>query len=120
MKFRIEIKSLVFGIMFGTIVTLLIGAAERQPPVPVLTNIRCAVMDITPVGDLVRGKQRVIVHLERFYGKIDQESLDFRSKHETQELTIATTLDQIPTLKTNEIITFQAFDDGVSIWRHTN
>ena len=51
-----------------------------------------------------------MLHLARFYGKTDQQSLDFRLKHETQELKVVMPLDVVSTIEANDIIGFQVFE----------
>jgi hypothetical protein len=108
MKTKIDLMSLAAGTVLGAAVVLSIGAATRQPAIPEIANIRFLVIDITRHGEPVNGQQRAVLRLARFYGKIDQESLDFRLKHETQDYTLVTSLDPGSTIRTNDIIGFQA------------
>src|SRR5438034_317714 len=105
---KIDLKSLVAGAVLGVVIVLSLAAATMQPPIPEISGLRFVILDITRDGEPVGGKQRAVLRLARFYGKIDQESLDFRLKHESQELRLVTSQDVVSTIRTNEIIGLQA------------
>lgn len=109
---KIDFKSFAAGAVLAGGVMLSVAAVTKQPPLPEISGLRFVVRDITPHGEPVGGKQRAVLRLARFYGKIDQESFDFVVKHETQELKLATSLDVISTLQTNDII-------GLRVYEHT-
>src|SRR5947208_600071 len=79
---NIDLKSLLAGAVLGGVVVFSIAAATTQSPIPEISGLRFVILDITGEGEPVGGQQRAVLRLARFYGKIDQESLDFRLKHE--------------------------------------
>jgi hypothetical protein len=107
---KIDFKSFLTGAALATIALISIAAAATRTPIPEISGLRFVVLDITPDGAAIAGKQRGVLRLARFYGKIDENSLDYRLKHETQEFRIVTTLDVPSTIQTNDIIGFQAYE----------
>jgi hypothetical protein len=107
---KIHLKSLASGAVIGAIAILSVAAATRKPAVPEIAGLRFVILDITRDGEPIGGKERAVLRLARFYGKMDSESLAFRLKHETQELKLVTTLDVDSTIRTNDIIGLQAYE----------
>src|SRR5688572_1870799 len=107
---KIDLKSFVAGAVLATVVVFSIAAATTRPPIPEISGLRFVILDITRDGKPVAGKQRAVLRLARFYGKIDKDSLDYRLKHETQELRIVSSLEVASTIQTNDIIGLQAYE----------
>lgn len=107
---KIDAKSFLAGAVLAAVVVFSVAAATTQPPASEISGLRFVILDIFRDGEPIAGKQRAVLRLARFYGKIDRDSLDYRLKHETQELRIVTSLDVASTIQTNDIIGLQAYE----------
>lgn len=111
MKRNIDSKSLLLGVLFGVIVTSLIGlivlqsslkeisskyflvpgAIPKTAPQATLnqiSSIRFLVLDVVSKEDSVGSSQTLVLKLSPFYGKISRDGLNFRMKNETQNLSM--------------------------------
>ena len=92
----------------GTLVPVSVGVRKPQPDAkPEFSPVRFRILEITPHGEPVNGKQTIVLRVTPHYGKIDSKSYDFRLKHETQNLTFVTAIDTGYDIRTNDIIGFQ-------------
>ena len=104
-------------ILLISILSLVICGCKTEKPQPKqsppfireIFPSRFAVLEVTPHGEPRSGKQTVVLRLKPHYGKIDQQSLDFRLEHETQELSLVTLIDTGYEIKKGDIIRYEAY-----------
>lgn len=109
MKNSLDIKSLLFGALFATILTFAIGAAKNQPEGKEISPVRFRVLDATtPQVEWTHGGKLMVLKLKPFYGKISKDSNDWRLKNETQELILAILVEPDYEIGKDDIIGFQA------------
>ena len=123
MKTTIDSKSLLFGVFFGAIVVVAIGAAPSQLFVKEIQAVHFLVLEVTPKGDATAPGRPVVLRLSPHYGKITKESFDFRVKNETQELSLVTYIEKGYEVKRGDVIGFQVYQHlklspGSSVIRH--
>jgi len=107
MKTKIDFKSVILGAVLGVISVVSVGAVTDQPFLGAFAPVRFRILDVSRHGEPINGKQTTVLRVAPHYGKIDTKSHDFRSKHETQNLTLVTAIDTGYEIRTNDIIGFQ-------------
>ncbi len=82
---------------------------QSQPFITEISPARFLVLEVTPHGEPSRGNQIVVLRLAPHYGKISKKSLEFRLKHETQELSLVTYLSHGYEIQKGDIIGYKAY-----------
>ena len=95
MKRRLDLRSMLVGAILAALVVGSIAATIGRPTGSEILSVRFRVVDVQePKVEWQHGGQVKLLKLAPWYGKISQDSLDWRLKNETQDLTLAVILMQ--------------------------
>lgn len=134
MKLKIDSRSLLLGVLFGIIITFLIGfvvlqsslkeisskyflvpgaipKTATQKTLNEISGISFLVLGVIPKEDSVNSSQTLVLRLSPHYGKIGKISKDgfnFRMKNETQELSLVVHTPHGYKIQRGDLIGFRA------------
>jgi hypothetical protein len=91
----------------GVIPAVRLRTATSETYLSEFSPVRFRILEITPQGEPIHGKQTTLLRVAPHYGKIDTKSYDFRRQHETQDLTFLMEINIGYDIRTNDIISLQ-------------
>jgi hypothetical protein len=110
MRKQLDVKSMLLGTILAASLIFAVGAGKNGSDGKEIFPVRFRVLEATtPSVKWQHGGQVVVLRLAPFHGKISRDSYDWRLKHETQELTLVTTVEPGYEIRKDDILGFQAY-----------
>jgi hypothetical protein len=102
-------KSVIVGTVFALAFIALLGADKSDTSNVKALQQRFLVLESKPVREAANGYQSHLLKVCPYYGKIDQDSLNFRLASETQEIDMIVVVAQGHEIARGDIIGFESF-----------